>query len=41
MNKKETAHVAEEIFALGDIKKRDFVLVKLAGKREIFITQPK
>jgi hypothetical protein len=33
VSKKEIACVAEESFALDDVKKGDFILVKLAGKR--------
>jgi hypothetical protein len=41
VSKQEIACVAEESFGLGDVKKGDFILVKLAGKREIFTTQMK
>jgi len=41
VSKKEIAHVAEESFALGDAKNGYFILVKLARRREIFITQLK
>jgi hypothetical protein len=32
VSKREIAHVAEESFALGDVKKGDFILVELGGK---------
>jgi hypothetical protein len=35
------ASVTEESFSLGDVAKGNFILVKLAGKGEIFITQLK
>jgi hypothetical protein len=41
VRKKEIARVAEESFSLGYVKNGDFILVKLAGKRDIFITQLK
>jgi len=41
VSKKEIACVTEESFALGDVSKGDFIVVKLAGRREIFITRLK
>jgi hypothetical protein len=36
---KEIANVAEGSFAVGEVARRDFILVKVAGKGTFLITQ--
>ena len=41
MSETEIANVSEESFAVGDVARGDFILLKLAGKGAFLITQLK
>jgi len=41
VSKKEIANITEESFAVGDVAREDFILVKLARKGAFLVTQLK